>query len=384
MSKELFPTRHQERTNSLLLWEDVAGIEIEGVTVPVSSRWLTSSELPFSAPYWDQPQTVYLDLHGFGCPLLAPKNPQETLKGAHTYFDEFHSALESQSGPTLALAPDWPGYNAPGLSDAFILDNLNLFHVSHLPEVVDQFMDLFTQRLLRILPKDQVIPKLTVHIVSHSMGARAALLFFLHENFAAQSAAAISRMRTQLPVTELTLQHTALAPAFALHQEALYVSSIFPLLRKGEALKLVPGFIWATRKPFQTLTRTIISQFGEKFGVSAKHPYIAHIADSNPYVMLEHALNLKNNPILPPQEFVPFSNAPVSTRIVLNAHDQMVNNTVTEHLFGATQLHLEPSRPQNGLTPIHPNIIISEQTGHTELLEAPAAMARLITSLHAR
>lgn len=99
---------------------------------------------------------------------------------------------------------------------------------------------------------------------------------------------------------------------------------------------------------------------------------------------MEHALNLKNNPILPPQEFVPFSNAPVSTRIVLNAHDQMVNNTVTEHLFGATQLHLEPSRPQNGLTPIHPNIIISEQTGHTELLEAPAAMARLISSLHAR
>lgn len=384
MSKEHLLTREHQRTNTVLLWEDVSGIEIDRVTVPVSSRWLTSSELPFSEEYWKQPQTVFLDLHGFGCPLVSPKNPQTTLSGAHTYFDEFHSAVESQSGPTLALAPDWPGYNAAGLSDAFILDNLNLFHVSHLPEVVDQFLDLFTQRLLRILPKNQTVPNLTVHILSHSMGARAALLFFLHQDYAAQSAAAIARMKARLPVNELKLQHTALAPAFALHQEALYVSSLFPLLKKGEALKLVPGFIWATRKPFQTLTRTIITQFGENFGVSSKHPYIAHIADSNPYVMLEHALNLKNNPILPPQNVIPLTDAPISTRIVLNRHDQMVNNTVTENLFGVTQLHLEPSRPQNGMNPIHPNIIISEQTGHTELLEAPVAMAQLIRSLHSR
>ena len=381
MSKERQPIPGL-REHPLLYEDEYAGIEIDGRVTRVASRWLSESSSPLPKDFYSHPQTVYLYLHGFGCSLHRDNERSKSLATAHTYFDQFHRELGAYSpNPPLGLAIDWPGYNLHENHEGDVLKHMDLYHTKHHPDILPQYFDIFTHRFLKLLKAGQSIPDLTIHVVSHSMGARAALQFFNHESFGAQRDEVIRKLQKQIPADSLRIQHTALAPAFELHPVAENLAGIFPLLKSGESLSFIPGYIWLTKQPFQTLTKYIISAFGDTFGLDKDHPYLRLLQYNNPYILLEHGLNLKNNPIKSDGGFIPLSQGVVPTTIVLNAQDRIVNNQATLDIFGNVALPLNHDGMEALPFITLPREIVSLDTGHTELLEDPALMAKFISSL---
>lgn len=338
---------------------------------------------------------VFMGVPGYGCNTITTEDGQEI-----SYYSWFFDELADEYSKTAKLAgiPPmmhsfcWPGSHMSVQETKNVQKSTDPYSIKYQPAIFMQMLDQFVRNSRKTLPPH--VNELDATILSHSMGARAAIQAF-HDIGQVGDGEELKRqidlLASKNGFDRFNLNAVFMAPAFGLAPPAKRTLRLFqPMEMADRAMeklaKHVPvtGTIFdAYRKlseaPFRATLRRGLSDDWAQFvtGLEFGDPtgFLRYFADNNnPHLLVRqgHEIMAGSHGI----DVFSLDNienrAGIRLLTVSHGRDNFVDTSWAAHTFGKPS-HSDDPEWHN---PTH--VLSGKDASHTKCLENPAKMARIV------